>query len=58
MYVYVSSFGFATGTIDDIIEPNKSPLENKSFLTADNFGHTFGTQYNFESEDGAIWTKK
>lgn len=35
------------------MEPRRSPEENSSFLTAESFGHTLGTQYSFESEAGA-----
>ena len=36
-----------------MIEPRRSPDENKSFFTVEMSGHTLGTQYNFESEEEA-----
>ena len=47
-----------TGNIEDIMEPKRSPEEKRSFLTVVSLGHTFGTQYNFESDAGAVMKKK
>lgn len=53
-----SSLALATGTIDDMMEPSRSPLEKfSSFLTLASFGHTFGAAtYSLESDEGAVST--